>query len=133
MCKAIEDAILVLQQQDIANMDGKYCANGGSCVYNYEISEAKCVCAEGFTGSRCQERLDAVCSRNPCKYGTCSVSKNSTGDYECACSPGWTGKNCNERLECSIQTECAANNTASVKFSYIDNKYLRAVSVCCCV
>lgn len=122
LCDAIQSGIDFVQSQGGPSI-GKYCANGGNCSYNSRTNQPECICAEGYTGGRCQERLVAAsCSRNPCKYGTCSPSKDNSGDYECNCSPGWTGRDCDKRLECSIDTECTANNTASVKFSYLDNK-----------
>lgn len=46
------------------------CANNGQCVD--AVDDFNCVCEPGFTGKKCQHRID-YCSIEPCQNGgTCS-------------------------------------------------------------
>ena len=64
----------------------KPCLLGANCTDL--IDNFKCDCPHGFTGKRCQEKVD-LCTPSPCENGVC-IDKLFT--HECICFPGWTGK-----------------------------------------
>lgn len=101
---------------------GEYCKNGGVCFHDQDSKIAKCNCKEGFEGHRCEEKTLNACLHEPCKFGKCSSSSLNPDEYTCECSNGWEGKNCDEQRVCSIENDCAGNNTVSAKFSFADNR-----------
>lgn len=64
----------------------KPCLLGANCTDL--VADFKCDCPTGFTGKRCQEKID-LCADNPCKHGSC-VDKFFS--HQCICDPGWAGK-----------------------------------------
>ncbi|KAF2354315.1 EGF-like domain, partial [Trinorchestia longiramus] len=55
-----------------------------------------CLCATGWEGLRCEQRV-SPCENNPCKgRGTCSVI--SDVDFKCTCHAWWEGKQCERRM-----------------------------------
>lgn len=75
------------------------CMNGGSCLGNGE-----CLCAPGYTGSRCQsKRLPSQCGQVTCyNGGTCMIDNRN--EYACMCHPAFTGKYCDARIESTTTT-----------------------------
>lgn len=75
------------------------CMNGGSCLGNGE-----CLCAPGYTGSRCQsKRLSSQCGPVTCyNGGTCMIDNRN--EYACMCHPAFTGKYCDTRIESTTTT-----------------------------
>lgn len=91
----------------------------------FRCENTACVCADGWTGSRCQDRgCDPRCNlHGQCKNGTClcvtgwngihctlegcpkSCSSkglckaNLAGEWACECQDGWEGADCNVKLE----------------------------------
>lgn len=63
----------------------KPCLLGANC--SDLVADFKCDCPTGFSGKRCQEKID-LCASNPCKHGVC-VDKFFS--HQCICEPGWTG------------------------------------------
>ncbi|KAJ7322360.1 hypothetical protein JRQ81_018647, partial [Phrynocephalus forsythii] len=59
------------------------CQNGGECISVGGV--VKCLCASGWTGSRCQE---AICSQG-CRNGGGCVAPGI-----CSCATGWVGGAC---------------------------------------
>ena len=62
------------------------------------MAKFKCLCPQGWGGSRCQTAIKA-CSSSPCQNGArCTDASNSgsitTGQYQCHCPSGFSGKNC---------------------------------------
>ncbi|EDO44199.1 predicted protein [Nematostella vectensis] len=90
------------------------CMNGGSCI------NGKCVCAVGFTGNTCEERLcDPPCQNS----GTCN---NGT----CICTKQYTGKSCEHGINlvlsscvpfCQNGGTCSSPNTCKCPFAYTGN------------
>ncbi|XP_048579468.1 mucin-2 isoform X50 [Nematostella vectensis] len=118
------------------------CMNGGSCI------NGKCVCAVGFTGNTCEERLcDPPCQNSgTCNNGTCICTKQYTGkscehaicDIPCAnggtcndpdrnictCPPGYYGSRCQFAScvpFCQNGGTCSSPNTCKCPFAYTGN------------
>eukprot|EP01084_Bolivina_argentea_P087721 158441_1 len=68
------------------------CHNAGFCSPN--ATDAKgftCLCAPGWSGPTCDDKLD-MCSPNPCKNGaTCAIFQQT---FTCTCADGWSGALC---------------------------------------
>ncbi|KAJ3370965.1 hypothetical protein GGF31_003695 [Allomyces arbusculus] len=69
-----------------AACDADKCHDNGFCVLNG--NEKQCVCYEGFTGKKCDERVSCPC---PSDRGTCPDKKQPA---VCQCKPGFTGPTC---------------------------------------
>ncbi|XP_052121154.1 fat-like cadherin-related tumor suppressor homolog isoform X3 [Frankliniella occidentalis] len=78
------------------------CLNGGTCRDDNDPSNGggfSCLCAERFTGVRC-ERDTSPCASSPCLYGgRCSALPGGT--YRCDCEEGLSGKRCEYGHFCS--------------------------------
>lgn len=79
------------------------CAHG-TCI---EIDhQAICECWPGYTGDRCDVRLN-YCANKPCVSGECI---NSTDGFTCKCAPGYIGRRCHLRpcdyLPCHSNSRC---------------------------
>lgn len=76
---------------------GPVCLNGGTCLD--QVASYKCLCPQGWGGSRCQTAIKA-CTSSPCLNGArCTDASNagssiSSGLYQCHCPTGFSGKNC---------------------------------------
>ncbi|XP_070538323.1 fibropellin-1-like [Ptychodera flava] len=88
------------------------CQNGGSCFnafFNYV-----CLCANGFTGSVCEEEEESVdfCSQNPCQNGgRC----NSVLEV-CYCPTGYIGAHCEENVhDACTDYVCYNGGTCSIQ------------------
>jgi hypothetical protein len=66
------------------------CMNQGNCIR--ENGNFRCICAPGYTGTRCEIR-DA-CQNNPCMNGGTCQSSNSNIGYICVCPSGFSGLRC---------------------------------------
>ncbi|XP_066971041.1 LOW QUALITY PROTEIN: agrin-like [Macrobrachium rosenbergii] len=69
------------------------CLNQGSCRPT-DSGQFKCLCIQGYTGERCEVRLDP-CESQPCQAGATCVSLPSEG-FLCKCPPGRTGTLCDQ-------------------------------------
>ncbi|CAK8693984.1 unnamed protein product [Clavelina lepadiformis] len=78
------------------------CLNGATCEYTSQgfdvVSNYRCNCPPGFTGSTCAVRLNA-CALSPCLNGGTCVD-NFPNSYRCSCPPLYFGANC--ELLCSL-------------------------------
>ncbi|XP_076802941.1 uncharacterized protein LOC143446947 isoform X3 [Clavelina lepadiformis] len=78
------------------------CLNGATCEYTTQgfdvVSNYRCNCPPGFTGSTCAVRLNA-CALSPCLNGGTCV-ENFPNSYRCSCPPLYFGSNC--ELLCSL-------------------------------
>ncbi|CAF0850468.1 unnamed protein product [Adineta steineri] len=84
------------------------CLNGGTCVQLFN-GTLVCICATGYTGSRC-EAAASLCSPNPCQSnGTC-IPSGTTG-YMCICPSSFTGPQCNLVTNACLYTPCLNNGT----------------------
>ncbi|CAL8288019.1 unnamed protein product [Merluccius merluccius] len=84
------------------------CGNGGSCVSKMDAvagsGEYVCVCADGFTGDRCEVDVDD-CKPNPCRLGRCIDGRNT---FSCVCPPGMTGNTCREDVDECVSMPCSS-------------------------
>ncbi|KAK0400520.1 hypothetical protein QR680_015292 [Steinernema hermaphroditum] len=64
------------------------CYNNATCL-------DKCICAEGFTGRYCEQRLD-LCMNIDCGYGQCAVLD---GSIHCECPEGFEGLRCEKDID----------------------------------
>ncbi|KAK8377274.1 hypothetical protein O3P69_013725 [Scylla paramamosain] len=69
------------------------CLNQGSCRPT-DDGHFKCLCIQGFTGDRCEVRLDP-CESQPCLAGATCVTLPTEG-FLCKCPPGRTGTLCDQ-------------------------------------
>lgn len=69
------------------------CLNQGSCRPT-DDGHFKCLCVQGYTGERCEVRLDP-CESQPCQAGATCVTLPSEG-FLCKCPPGRTGTLCDQ-------------------------------------
>ncbi|KAG0728646.1 Agrin [Chionoecetes opilio] len=69
------------------------CLNQGSCRPT-DDGHFKCLCIQGFTGDRCEVRLDP-CESQPCQAGATCVTLPTEG-FLCKCPPGRTGTLCEQ-------------------------------------
>ncbi|XP_050719892.1 agrin-like isoform X2 [Eriocheir sinensis] len=69
------------------------CINQGSCRPT-DDGHFKCLCTQGFTGERCEVRLDP-CESQPCQSGATCVTLPTEG-FLCKCPPGRTGTLCDQ-------------------------------------
>jgi len=82
--------------------------NGASCLGNGE-----CLCAPGYTGSRCQiKRMSSQCGQVTCyNGGTCVI--NNENQYSCVCHPAFTGKLCDSRIITTTTKSTTTSTTIS--------------------
>lgn len=82
------------------------CLNGASCLGN-----GQCLCAPGYTGSRCQtKRLASHCGHVTCyNGGTCFIDNQN--EYACMCHPAFTGKLCDKRVLTTTQASTTTSTT----------------------
>ena len=81
---------------------GPPCQNGGSCW------EGKCCCPAGFSGSKCEIKLD-LCTVSSCyNGGTCQASLNG---FTCKCLDGFTGAYCQNQVDHCLSKPCQNNGT----------------------
>merc|ERR1712080_207710 len=73
------------------------CENGGICMQ--QGHRARCDCAAGFTGERCEVDIDE-CESMPCYNGGTCVNKAQR--YECTCAEGYSGLQCQDE-----ESDCA--------------------------
>ncbi|XP_058854966.1 lactadherin-like isoform X1 [Acipenser ruthenus] len=84
------------------------CMNGGTCVTEVGDAPFVCICAEGFTGDKCNTTETGPCQPNPChNNAACEVtSKTRRGDvfseYICKCPEGYNGVHCQNRGFCEV-------------------------------
>ncbi|RVE71578.1 hypothetical protein OJAV_G00053320 [Oryzias javanicus] len=89
------------------------CQNGGTCV-----SPNKCVCQQGFTGSRCETDIDE-CADGFVECDSKSTCVNLPGWYHCECRDGYhdnglfsaNGESCVDINECKTGRNTCANDT----------------------
>jgi hypothetical protein len=88
---------------DIDECATEPCQNGAVCTQTSDGVTAlptfyHCQCADGYTGTNCEEDINE-CDPDPCQNGaTCS---ESIGEYTCECLAGFTGMTCEEDInEC---------------------------------
>ncbi|KAK8738586.1 hypothetical protein OTU49_003951, partial [Cherax quadricarinatus] len=89
------------------------CFNGGYCLYN------RCICTEGFYGSRCQYDRDECATDN----GGCEQEcRNTLGSYMCCCSQGYKlgadKKSCHEVDECADHNGGCSHTCVNTAGSY---------------
>lgn len=81
------------------------CKNGATCQANG--TDYKCVCAPGFSGHRCQDKVDA-CYNQPCQNeGICSLINEL--EYRCICRLGWEGQQCQINKDDCVASPCQNN------------------------
>jgi hypothetical protein len=98
---------------DINECDPSPCLNGAVCTQTSDgVTELPtfyhCECADGYTGTNCEEDINE-CDADPClNSGVCTQTSDGTtlmiGEYHCECVQGFTGTKCEEDIN-----ECDAN------------------------
>ncbi|KAK2536342.1 von Willebrand factor D and EGF domain-containing protein-like [Columba guinea] len=86
------------------------CQNGGECISVNGV--VKCLCASGWTGSRCQE---AICPQGCRNNGAC------VAPGICSCPAGWVGGACHLavcKLPCQHGGKCIAPNVCRCRLPY---------------
>lgn len=83
----------VFELLDINVCDPNPCFNGATCKTT-SPTEFTCLCAEPYTGKRCQKARD-MCVNVRCGHGDCVIDLNKPPFYECKCRPPYQGPNCN--------------------------------------
>ncbi|RLW11318.1 hypothetical protein DV515_00001558, partial [Chloebia gouldiae] len=94
--------------QDVSCEGG--CQNGGECISVNGV--VKCLCASGWTGSRCQE---AICPQGCRNNGAC------VAPGICSCPAGWVGRACHLavcKLPCQHGGKCIAPNVCRCRLPY---------------
>ncbi|XP_066524006.1 protein kinase C-binding protein NELL2a [Hoplias malabaricus] len=89
------------------------CLNGGSCV-----SPNMCMCAQGFTGQRCETDIDE-CSEGFVECDSRATCVNLPGWFHCECRDGYhdnglftaNGESCEDIDECKAGRSTCANDT----------------------
>nr|XP_012788698.1 unnamed protein product [Sorex araneus] len=87
------------------------CQNNASCVDAKEKQEGSnftCVCLAGYTGERCQSKID-YCVLDPCRNGGTCIS--DLGGFSCQCPEGYLGAACEEKVEPCASGPCQNNGT----------------------
>ena len=72
------------------------CGDNGLCVYT-SSGGFECICANDYTGSRCDVSPDP-CDVNGCLNGGTCQAREDAFNYTCACDDGWTGFFCEHRI-----------------------------------
>ncbi|THD28221.1 Neurogenic locus notch protein 3 [Fasciola hepatica] len=82
--------------QDITDLCGDGCLNGGICV-----AGNRCECPRGFGGERCEKEQNPCHYTNECEH-LCIPNRNGT--FRCDCLPGYQlspdGRSCTTSLGC---------------------------------
>jgi hypothetical protein len=76
------------------------CLNGGTCLL-FEDRFASCRCANGFSGTFCENAAHICAAANPCRNNATCVIGASYTDYTCLCLFGTTGRNCTDFAQCT--------------------------------
>ena len=72
------------------------CGDNGLCVYT-SSGGFECICANDYTGNRCDVSPDP-CDVNGCLNGGTCQAREDAFNYTCACDDGWTGFFCEHRI-----------------------------------
>ena len=76
--------------------------------YGAGVLKHKCICPNGYYGSRCHKIVD-YCSHSPCKNeGACYTKVHG---YTCKCKIGYSGENCQINLDECQPNPCSNNGT----------------------
>ncbi|NWW46657.1 VWDE protein, partial [Pedionomus torquatus] len=92
------------------------CQNGGECISINGV--VKCLCASGWTGSRCQEGW--YLSPTICPQG-CQNNGACVAPGICSCPAGWVGGACHLalcKLPCQHGGKCVAPNVCRCRPPY---------------
>ena len=87
------------------------CWNNGTCLQKTPGPGFTCVCAAGFTGSRCRQQVDE-CASSPC-LGSGSSCIDLVLGYHCQCADGYTGERCQWDVRGCTSSPCRNNGTCS--------------------
>ncbi|CAL1530796.1 unnamed protein product, partial [Lymnaea stagnalis] len=68
--------------------DSEPCLNGGECKGSQEFLH--CECSTGYTGERCETKIDS-CEPMPCYILGTESCEGESLSYHCKCLPGWEG------------------------------------------
>lgn len=99
------------------------CENNGACL------DGICQCTEGFTGTRCELKIDPCTLQQCVNADTCLV--NSQGEARCICTSGFEGERCDSAWnmkylgkfdvseQCLIQSNFVVDIVAGPRFNQI--------------
>ena len=76
------------------------CGGKGKC--SVKGKKAFCLCEDGWTGSRCQSKVD-ICAPNPCLHGG-KCFTNSLG-FRCNCVGQFSGRRCEKKCRFVVTNE----------------------------
>ena len=84
------------------------CSSQGLCQLESLTGKFKCLCNQGFTGSKCDISLKP-CSFHPCMNSGQCIEGNNLNDYICNCSSFFTGLKCEIKLDICLNETCSYN------------------------
>ncbi|XP_052782942.1 neurogenic locus notch homolog protein 1-like [Mya arenaria] len=84
--------------------EARPCLHGSRCVSG--VKGYTCVCSMGYSGQRCENKVED-CASNPClNAGTCIGGLN---EFSCICLPGYAGSVCQTVISSSVMCYSCAD------------------------
>lgn len=71
----------------------------------------RCVCPQGFEGTRCENKV-LTCADTPCFHGGKCKERDHRNSYTCECPAGYTGLNCEKKVDKCTSLQCTNGNTS---------------------
>ncbi|XP_048579309.1 uncharacterized protein LOC5521762 isoform X2 [Nematostella vectensis] len=89
------------------------CKNGATCHVGFTSKGFRCLCAQGYQGSRCDDDKDECRTKGVCGNVSLYACVNTYGSYSCQCAAGYSqvGSTCTEA------TMPASANTTAISAS----------------
>uniref|UniRef100_A0A915KY75 EGF-like domain-containing protein n=1 Tax=Romanomermis culicivorax TaxID=13658 RepID=A0A915KY75_ROMCU len=78
--------------------ENSFCYNEGTCISNEKLGKAECICAPGWTGTRCSVKNH--CDKHKCENGAECI--NGLNGFTCKCRGEFSGKFCSVPCPSSV-------------------------------